>query len=112
MVVFALPESTFLFLGFASAPSTAEFAASNARRGGGTRRRGFAAANDRSAARGFSGFLTFQGFARRIIFLPPRRPPNSPPAIAEAARRGGAAPIRPGREAAPARSRDSGRARR
>ena len=31
MVVFAFPESTFLFLGFASAPSAAEFAASNAR---------------------------------------------------------------------------------
>ena len=68
-----VPESTFLFLGFALAPSATEFAASNARRGGGTRRGGFAAAIDRSmenrAARGFSGFLTFQGFARRKIFL-------------------------------------------
>jgi hypothetical protein len=30
MVVFAFPESTFLYLGFALAPSAAEFAASDA----------------------------------------------------------------------------------
>src|SRR5271155_4308055 len=45
-------------------------------------------------ARGFSGFLTFQGFARRKIFLGPRRPPNSPPAMrAAAAGRGAAASL-------------------
>ena len=46
-------------------------------------------------SRGFSGFVTFQGFAGRKIFLSLRRPPNSPAAARAAAGRGGAAP--PGR---------------
>src|SRR5271156_5535283 len=50
-------------------------------------------------SRGFSGFVTFQGFARRRIFLCLRQPPNSPPATRVAAGRDGAAPPWPRRQA-------------
>src|SRR5277367_2141095 len=50
-------------------------------------------------SRGFSGFVTFQGIARRKIFLCLRQPPNSPPATRVAAGRDGAAPPWPRRQA-------------
>ena len=101
---------------FPCPPSAAELASAARAAVGGMRRVGPAASiavttllsRGNRASRGFSGFVTFQGFAGRKIFLALRRLPNSPPATRAVTGRGGAALPRPWRQAGRVRSRDSG----